>query len=40
MAYAPLGQSRRNEMFNEPLIKKLGDKYHKTPAPLNKSIKL
>lgn len=34
MAYTPLGQGRRNEMFNEPLIKKLGDKYHKTPTQI------
>lgn len=31
MAYAPLGQGRRNEMFTEPIIVSLSDKYGKTP---------
>jgi 2,5-diketo-D-gluconate reductase A len=31
MAYAPLGQGRRNDMFTEPIIVSLADKYGKTP---------
>jgi 2,5-diketo-D-gluconate reductase A len=31
MAYAPLGQGRRNDMFTEPIIISLADKYGKTP---------
>ncbi len=32
MAYAPLGQSNRNEMFSEPTVLALAEKYKKTPA--------
>lgn len=32
MAYAPLGQGNRNEMFNEPVVLALTKKYNKTPA--------
>ncbi|HJA27598.1 MAG TPA: aldo/keto reductase [Candidatus Limosilactobacillus intestinigallinarum] len=32
MAYAPLGQGRRNHMFTEPTIVSLAEKYGKTPA--------
>ena len=32
MAYAPLGQGNRNEMFSEPAILALAEKYCKTPA--------
>ena len=32
MAYAPLGQGNRNEMFNEPVVLALAEKYGKTPA--------
>ncbi|MBO4867033.1 MAG: aldo/keto reductase [Ruminococcus sp.] len=31
-AYAPLGQGRANEMFSEPAVKELAEKYGKTPA--------
>lgn len=31
-AYAPLGQGRANEMFSEPAVKALAEKYGKTPA--------
>ena len=31
-AYAPLGQGRANEMFAEPAVKALAEKYGKTPA--------
>lgn len=34
MAYAPLGQGSRNEMFNEPAVLALAEKYHKTPAQI------
>lgn len=34
MAYAPLGQGSRNEMFNEPAVLALTEKYHKTPAQI------
>ena len=32
MAYAPLGQGSRNEMFAEPAVLALAQKYGKTPA--------
>ena len=32
MAYAPLGQGSRNEMFSEPAVLALAKKYGKTPA--------
>lgn len=32
MAYAPLGQGSRNEMFREPVVLSLAKKYGKTPA--------
>ena len=32
MAYAPLGQVNRNEMFREPAVLALAEKYGKTPA--------
>ena len=32
MAYAPLGQGKRNEMFQEPAVLSLAEKYGKTPA--------
>jgi len=31
-AYSPLGQGRANQMFSEPVVKALADKYKKTPA--------
>ena len=31
-AYSPLGQGRANEMFSEPAVKELAEKYSKTPA--------
>ena len=31
-AYSPLGQGRANEMFSEPAVKVLAEKYGKTPA--------
>ena len=31
-AYAPLGQGRANEMFDEAAVKELAEKYGKTPA--------
>lgn len=34
MAYAPLGQGHRNEMFEEPVVKAFADKYGKTPAQI------
>lgn len=34
MAYAPLGQGSRNEMFNEPAVLALAEKYNKTPAQI------
>ena len=32
MAYAPLGQGNRNEMFSEPVVLALAEKSGKTPA--------
>ena len=32
MAYAPLGQGNRNEMFSEPTVLDLAEKYGKTPT--------
>ena len=32
MAYAPLGQGNRNEMYQEPAVLALAQKYNKTPA--------
>lgn len=32
MAYAPLGQGNRNEMFSEPEVTALAEKYHKSEA--------
>ena len=32
MAYAPLGQGNRGEMFDEPVVTALAEKYGKTPA--------
>ena len=34
MAYAPLGQGNRNEMFQEPIVLSLAEKYKKTPAQI------
>lgn len=34
MAYAPLGQSNRNEMFQEPAVLALARKYGKTPPQI------
>ena len=34
MAYAPLGQGSRNEMFSEPTVLGLAEKYGKTPAQI------
>ena len=34
MAYAPLGQGDRNEMFREPAVLDLAAKYGKTPAQI------
>ena len=34
MAYAPLGQGNRNEMFQEPAVLALARKYGKTPAQI------
>lgn len=34
MAYAPLGQGNRNEMFQEPTVLSLAEKYSKTPAQI------
>ncbi len=34
MAYAPLGQGNRNEMYQEPAVCALAQKYGKTPAQL------
>ena len=34
MAYAPLGQGNRNEMFSEPSVLALAEKYGKTPAQI------
>lgn len=34
MAYAPLGQGNRNEMFQEPIVLSLSEKYSKTPAQI------
>lgn len=32
MAYAPLGQGNKNEMFTEPEVAALAEKYHKKPS--------
>ena len=34
MAYAPLGQGNRNEMYQEPAVLSLAAKYNKTPAQI------
>ena len=34
MAYAPLGQGNRNEMFGEPAVLACAEKYRKTPAQI------
>ena len=34
MAYAPLGQGNRDEMFQEPTVLSLAEKYRKTPAQI------
>ncbi len=34
MAYAPLGQGSRNEMYQEPAVRSLSEKYGKTPAQI------
>lgn len=34
MAYAPLGQGSRNEMYQEPAVLALSEKYGKTPAQI------
>ena len=34
MAYVPLGQGNRNEMFAEPIVMTLAEKYGKTPAQI------
>lgn len=33
-AYTPLGQGRRNEMFENPIVQKLSKKYQKSPAQI------
>lgn len=30
MSYSPLGQGNRNEMYEEPMVKKIAAKYGKT----------
>lgn len=32
--YAPLGQGNRNEMYQEPVVLALAEKYNKTPAQI------
>ena len=34
MSYAPLGQGNRNEMYAEPYVRELAEKYGKTPAQI------
>ena len=34
MAYAPLGQGNRSEMFQEPVVLAFAAKYAKTPAQI------
>ena len=34
MAYAPLGQGNRNEMYQEPVVLSLAERYKKTPAQI------
>ena len=34
MAYAPLGQGSRNEMYREPAVLALAEKYGKSPAQI------
>ena len=34
MAYAPLGQGNRSEMYQEPAVLSLSEKYEKTPAQI------
>ena len=34
MAYAPLGQGNRNEMYQEPIVLAIAEKYGKTPAQI------
>ena len=34
MAYAPLGQGNRNEMYREPAVLSLAEKYGRTPAQI------
>ena len=34
MAYTPLGQGNRNEMFGGPAVRALAEKYGKTPAQI------
>lgn len=34
MAYAPLGQGNRSEIFKEPAVLALAEKYGKTPAQI------
>lgn len=34
MAYAPLGQGNRNQMYEEPVVVELAKKYGKTPAQI------
>ena len=34
MAYAPLGQGNRNEMYQEPVVLSLAEKYKKTPTQI------
>ena len=34
MAYAPLGQGSRNDMYQEPAVLALAQKYGKTPAQI------
>ena len=34
MAYSPLGQGNRSEMFKEPAVLALAEKYGKTPAQI------
>lgn len=34
MAYAPLGQGKNNDMFREPVVQMLAEKYGKTPVQI------
>ena len=40
MAYAPLGQGNRNEMFGGPVVRALAEKYGKTPEHIRENFAL